>query len=90
MRATSSWQGGGLRLALGFFPSLSRSANRACDQHGGTHCAGGARGHGMGGVRQGPKSPVPAHSVGRAAHLAPETHHLFRAASSAQGCGQER
>lgn len=36
------------------------------------------------------KEPCAAHSVGRAAHLALETHHLFRAASLAQGCGQER
>lgn len=72
MLATSSWPGGGLCLALGFvffffFPSLSPSANRACGQHRNAHCAGGARGHRMGGVRQGPKSPVP-HTAQGALH----------------------
>lgn len=35
----------------------------------------------------GSKEPCAPHRVGRAAHLAPGTHHLFRAASSALGCG---
>lgn len=35
----------------------------------------------------GTKEPCAPHRVGRAAHLAPGTHHLFRAASSALGCG---
>lgn len=48
------------RAAGSSFCSLSPLASPgACRLHQDTHCAGGARGHGMGGVRQEPKSPVP-------------------------------
>lgn len=52
-----------------------------------THTALGAlAGMGWAGAAR-TKEPGTPHHVGRAAHLAPGTHHLFRAASSAQGCG---
>lgn len=65
MLATSSWPGGGFCLALGFL--FSQPFTFGCGQHRDTHCAGGARGHRMGGVRQGPKSPVP-HTAQGALH----------------------
>lgn len=78
----------GLLLAHEFsLPSLSPPASRSCRLHQDTHTALGAlAGMGWAGAAR-TKEPCTPHRVGRAAHLAPGTHHLFRAASSALGCG---